>query len=326
MLNKPRELKYRKNNESSTKMRKQTNLARFPDQFVAGGVDKALAPKFHGWQKFTHHSVATAQTSVIRYMEHVSQEQKTRLIGTFMSNYRCNKYKSGCKCVKMVFVDHNIHMHTHVQRLLMYEHRYPVLEWNIPRGNFEYVVGEHTCTVERNGGQIARVTDLLKNLTVTDGLANSYDIPQTDEFVQTWPRGSSGAPGYLHCTFREVADLIAKCPDIGISIAWDEAMRMQETIWLVLACHRAWDWVRNHVCEIHRRKLLDTPLSIFFIPNEHVLVKNDMITSAKAMSEHCSMFNCRLSIPLHGLIRLEAANADYHFSIAPAQPNAAGHY
>ena len=112
--------------------------------------------------------------------------------------------------------------------------------------------------MDRNAGEIARVTDRMDNLT--GGLADSYDIPQTDEFVQTWPSGSSGAPGYLHCTFREVADLVAEYPDIGISIAWDEAM--QETIWLVLACRRAWDWVRDHVCEIHRRKL-DSPLSIF---------------------------------------------------------------
>jgi hypothetical protein len=166
-----------------------------------------------------------------------------------------------------------------------------------------------------------RVTDLLEGLT--GGLAASYDIPTTDEFVQTWPRGASGTPGYLHCTFQEVADLIAEHPDVGISTACDEAK--QETIWLVLACHRAWDWVRNHVCEIHRRKF-DIPLSIFFIPNEHVLVTNDMITSGKAMSEHCSMFNCRLSIPLHGLIRLEAADADAHFSLSPKKPNAAGHH
>ena len=68
------------------------------------------------------------------------------------------------------------------------------------------------------------------------------------------------------------------------------------------------------------------PSEHFFIPNEHVLVKNDMITSAKAMSEHCSMFNCRLSIPLHGLIRLEAADADALFSIGPTPTNAAGNY
>ena len=101
-----------------------------------------------------------------------------------MSRFRCNKYKYGCKCIKMVYVDHNIHMHTHVQRMLMYEHRYPMLEWTIPRERFEYVEGDHTCTMDRNAGEVARVQGLVDNCKLTGELADSYDIPQTDEFVQ----------------------------------------------------------------------------------------------------------------------------------------------
>jgi hypothetical protein len=215
----------------------------------------------------------------------------------------------GCQAKMFRFDDHSLLLHTSLEREQMYEHRHPVNEWNTPRAPVIYVIGEHTCTVDRNDKEVERVTQLLRGLK--GGLKESLTTSQTADFIKDWPKGASGAPGYLHCSFEDIVDIMCTCPDIGISI-WKDRKR-NKTIWLVLACKRAWDWVRRHVADIHRRD--GDPMSILFIPNAHVLVQNDMITVGKAMSEHCSMYNCRnISIPTHGLTRLEADDASPHFS------------
>ena len=291
---------------STVDCRKQSNLLRFPDQFTFGGVDRSLNQHVRGWQKINSGQVVTASSRILKNMI-ISFEEKTKLLGTLCSSYKCHKSHMGCEAIMFRYVDHSLLLHTPLEREQMYEQRHPINEWNTPRSPTIHVVGDHTCTVDRNDKEVERVTQLLQGLK--GGLKESLTTSQTAVFIKDWPKGASGAPGYLHCSFTDVVDIMLTCPDIGISIFKDR--KRNTTIWLVLACKRAWDWVRDHVAEIHRRE--GDPMSILFIPNEHLLVQNDMITVGKAMSEHCSMYNCRLSIPMHGLTRLEADNASPHF-------------